>query len=246
MGIGYNCNLCAKCEEENNEMINGSLPEKKLNGEEDDTNNQKDLELIEIPDIQLQKRGCITEFNMKRRELDDTEKTQSKEGSVTNTLETENITMNHERNNAIFDFFNELRSNPEKYIEEAKEYKLNEIIQTMIDINNNKNITHLIKNPFFNLLFESIINKANGNKDDIISALIEEMQIIDFYKQLYIVECQNNDPKEIIWRLIKNYKKIALKEILLAKIDYFIISSNIDKKTNYVKTYFLFLRKKKI
>ena len=161
------------------------------------------------------------------------------------TLETEYMSKNQERNEFIFDFFNQLRLTPENYLNESKKYKLSELIQTVIDNNSGGNKCHLIKNPFWNIFLEEIVNKENGDKDEIMSKLIEESRFRNFFKQLYIIETNENDPKEAVWFLLKENKKLALKEFFGNKIDYLIISSQLNNEKHNIIVYFLFLRRKK-
>ena len=97
-------------------------------------------------------------------------------------IDTEYLNENQSRNNDIFDFFIDLRSNPSKYIEESKQYELDDII---IYANNNKlfeNIKMLINNPFFNLFLNSYVNKYPDSKENILFDLENNMQLQNYEK----------------------------------------------------------------
>ena len=159
-------------------------------------------------------------------------------------LDSENVSINQERNDLIFEFFNTLRVMPNQFLREAELYDLGDLIQSAVE-NSNSNISHLIKNPFYNLLFESIINKVKGDKDDIMEELNEDSQMKNYKKQLFLVESASNEPRGIVWKLLKDNKNIALKEFFLSKIDYLIISTYSVHHNNQVTAYFLFLKRNK-
>ena len=217
---------CQKRENTQYEMFEGSLPEKKSSTEED-TKNQH--EVIFIPE------RVMNENKLKKNYL-----------NQIITLETEFVSKNQERNEFIFDFFNQLRLNPEKFINESKKYELSELIQNVIDNNLHINNCCLIKNPFMYIFLEEVINKTNGNKDEIMNKLTEESRIRNYDKQLYIVKTSENDPKETIWLLLKENKNIALKEFFKKKMDYFVVSSQLNDEKHSIVAYFLILKRKSL
>ena len=76
--------------------------------------------------------------------------------------------------------------------------------------------------------------------------LAEESRIRNYNKQLYIVETSGDEPIEAVWILLKENKKIALKEFFGNKIDYLIVSSQLNKTRNKIIAYFLILKKKDV
>ena len=156
-------------------------------------------------------------------------------------IDTEYLNENQSRNNDIFDFFIDLRSNPSKYIEESKQYELDDII---IYANNNKlfeNIKMLINNPFFNLFLNSYVNKYPDSKENILFDLENNMQLQNFEKTLYSVKYNSKNPKDFVWYLLKENKDIALNDILYRNSDFVVISS--DFLSDQIIVYFLFLKR---
>ena len=51
-----------------------------------------------------------------------------KEKEINEVIDSEYINLNQERSYKIFEFFNDLRQNPKNYIEESKNYNLDDII----------------------------------------------------------------------------------------------------------------------
>ena len=84
------------------------------------------------------------------------------------TFNTENNNIIQKINDKLFDYFNDLRNHPNKYIEEAKKYHLQDLISSAIDIRISKNIINLIKNPFFNLFLDTYVQKTPLSREIII------------------------------------------------------------------------------
>ena len=216
---------CQHRENTQYEMFDGSLPDKKSSTK--DTNNQR--EEVYISERIINKKHF--EKNYKHQLI---------------TLETEFISKNQERNEYIFDFFNQIRLTPENYLNDSKRYNLYDLFQTVIDNKYQGNKVHLIKNPFLNIFLEETVNVSNGNKNEILNKLAEESRIRNYNKQLYIVETSGDEPIEAVWILLKENKKIALKEFFGNKIDYLIVSSQLNKTRNKIIAYFLILKKKDV
>ena len=158
-------------------------------------------------------------------------------------VNTECISLDQDRSEEIFDFFNELRNFPQKYIEESKKYDLENIILSAEIRQKSGNINMLIKNPFFKLFLDTFVQKYPYSKENIIESLNNDKNIENYKKNFYCSKAPIENPKECIWNLLKENKDIALDEILYKKMDYFIVStiSFLEKKT--ILAYFLFLKK---
>jgi len=215
-------NSCCKGGEQNNEMIDGNLPEQEFNGEKKES--EEEYKLKGINSNVLQKDYNV---NYKR-----------------DTVESD-ISIVQRRNEEIFDFFNDLRSNPQNYLEESEKYKLTDIILSAIDKKNSDDSlnTNLIKNPFFNLFLDTNVKSTPYSKEDILNNIESNEQLQNYKKSLFIVESSMENTNEAVWNLLKNNKDIVLDEILFRKIDYFIVSSFFVPEKKIVMTYFLFLKK---
>lgn len=147
------------------------------------------------------------------------------------------------RNDEIYDFFNDLRANPQNYLNQAQKYDLYDIISAAVERVNNYNINNLIKTSLISLRFDEFVKQTPFSKDKIMNNIENDLLIQKYIKKLYIVESSSDNPIESVWNLIKENKKIALDEILYINPDYFVISTFYLKHKNKIRTYFLFLKK---
>ena len=208
---------CCNGQDQNSEMLDGNLQEQYLNGEKnenDDVSFNKDLE----------NKDNFYYFG------------QNTEGS-------ECITSDQKRNEEIFDYFNDLRNNPQNYITEAEKYNLKNMILSARDRLASENINYLIKNPFFNLFLDSCVKKTPYSKEDILNNIENYEQLKNYKKTLYFVEAPIERPYESVWNLLTENKDNALDEILFKKIDYFIVSTIFIPDKKIIIAYFLFLKK---
>ena len=145
---------------------------------------------------------------------------------------------------SIFDYFVELRTNPEDYEKDAEEHQLSELLQK---VQNSENACRtIILNSFLNLLFNSYVATYNGddNNDKLIKALEKEEKLKDYNQKLFSVEADISKPNEVIWKLIEDNKDIAYETFFFNDIEYLLVSCvQIPESKNY-RSYFLFLEKK--
>ena len=157
------------------------------------------------------------------------------------TLDSEYLNLIQERNNDIFEFFLDLRSNPNNYIEESKNYDLDDIIAEAYNNKLYENKRMLIQNISYNLFLDSSIKKFPDSKDSILFELENYTQLKDYEKNLYIVKAAFDDPKDYVWYLLKENKENALNEILYKNHDFLVVSN--DSISDEIIVYFLFLKK---
>ena len=157
------------------------------------------------------------------------------------TLDSEYLNLIQERNNDIFEFFLDLRSNPNNYIEESKNYDLDDIITEAYNNKLYENKRMLIQNISYNLFLDSSIKKFPDSKDSILFELENYTQLKDYEKNLYIVKAAFDDPKDYVWYLLKENKENALNEILYKNHDFLVVSN--DSISDEIIVYFLFLKK---
>ena len=157
------------------------------------------------------------------------------------SIQSEGITKDQERNDKIFDFFNDLRNYPQKYIEESRKYGLSNIISSSLN-RSVSDFNNLIKNNYFNLFFDTIVRKTPYSKKDILENIEKYEKIKHYNKYLYSSKANIENVNECVWNLLKDNKKIALDEILYKKCDYLIISSFIHSDNKTIITYFLFIQ----
>ena len=212
---------CCNPGEENNEMIDGNIPEKNFNNESNENENDN-------------------KFYSRNRDF---EKISFNNNFEYNTDESECLTSEQKRNEEIFDYFNDLRNNPQNYLTEAEKYNLKDIIVSAKDRLVSENISNLIKNPFYNLFFDTCVRKTPYSKEDILNNIENYVQLKNYKKNLYMVEASIEIPNESIWNLLTENKDKALDDILYKKIDYFIVSSIAIPDTKKIIVYFLFIEK---
>ena len=208
---------CCNGEEKNTEMYEGNLPQTELDSDKKEFDKEIKLKA---------KNNSQNGFNYKR-----------------DTVESD-ISLVQRRNEDIFDFFNDLRNNPQNYLEEAEKYNLTNIILSAKERRCSDNLnTNLIKNPFLNLFLDTEVKKTPYSKEDILINIESIEQFKNYKKYLYIEESSIDNPNESVWNLLKNNKDKALDEILFKRIDYFIVSCFFVPEKKNVMTYFLFLKK---
>ena len=157
------------------------------------------------------------------------------------TLDSEYLNLIQERNNDIFEFFLDLRSNPNNYIEESKNYDLDDIITEAYNNKLYENKRIIIQNISYSLFLDAIIKKFPDSKDSILFELENNKQLKDYEKNLYIVKAAFDDPKDYVYYLLKENKENALNEILYKNNDFLVVSN--DSISDEIIVYFLFLKK---
>ena len=171
------------------------------------------------------------------------------ENILKNKEENESLSSNflsttQNRNETLFDYFNDVRLFPENYVNEAENHGVLDIIQNAK--NKKEKPSYLIKNPFYNIVLGDILTKNhnNINDDELKNEIENEKQISSFDKDIYIIEANVDNPNEAIWNLLEENKNKNGGEILSEKIDYLIVSNIPIIGTQNFKACFLFLKKK--
>ena len=144
---------------------------------------------------------------------------------------------------SIFEYFNDIRTNPEKYERIAEDHDVGDIIQRII----NKPCSNLIINSFYNLLLSYYINNITSDGEDnknLLEEIEKEEQIKNFNKSLFLIEGDKNNSNEVVWKLIENNKDNAYETFFSNKIDFLVISCKKAPEKNKFKCYFLFLSKR--
>ena len=149
-----------------------------------------------------------------------------------------------EQTESIFEYFEELRTNPGDYQKDAEQHELSELLQKVQDSENP--CKTIILNSFLNLLFNSYVNSYNGddNNDNLIDALQKDEKLKVYNQQLFSVESDISKPNEVIWKLIEDNKDIAYETFFFNDIEYLLISCVQIPESENFRSYFLFLTKK--
>ena len=210
---------CFKGVEPTTEMVDGNLPESDLNN----CNNNYD----ENNKLKSVKNDFLSNNNYNNRQ---------------NTVESDCF-IDQKRNEEIFDFFNDLRNNPQNYKSEAEKYNLSDFLSSAIKYKISNNINILIKNPFLNLFLDIYIKKTPYSKEDILNNIENNEHLKVYKKNLYITKSSVDNIEESVWNLLKENEDKALDEILYKNIDYFIVSTICVSDKKIIMAYFLFLKK---
>lgn len=147
-----------------------------------------------------------------------------------------------EKSNNIFELFNDIRINPKNYIINTLNQDISNLLEQAEESNTKPNF--LIKNENYYYILKGILLDLYNQKinDEEILNNINNNKIFNYFnKNLYFIECQIENEKDAIWNLLRKYKKEALNNFLLKKLDYFITCSIPIKDSYKMKVYFLIL-----
>ena len=140
----------------------------------------------------------------------------------------------------IFNFFNEIRTNPSNYEKDAEDHGLLELIQK---VKNSEPCNNLIFNSFFDLALNICLYNCdqNENNENLLQVLEAEEKFKNYKKKLFSVEADIKKPNEVIWKLIGINKDIAYETFFNNDIKYLVISCSKVPNKEYYKCYFLLL-----
>jgi len=233
--MGNCCNSHQKEIEENKEMKDGIFPklenteeedekvEKKENGnqnEKDENNNLKENE----------KEIKKTLYNFSQNYLQD-------------SMDSDFITSEQKISEEIFNFFVDIRNNPQNYLSEGEKNGLQNTISIAAEKAVEGNIQNIISNPFYQLFFDNCVKSSPNSKEDILKSFEREEKLKNHEKALYMILGNSKKPKDCVWSLLKNSENNG--EILWKDIDYLLISTMFLEETKNFLCYFLFLYKEK-
>lgn len=247
-----NCK-CVKKQEGGNEFHLGNNPS---NFAQFDTENLANLEkrnknlfhdtpqTTEYNNIDTLKSLTTNNLNTNKETLN-TKEIPERNESENESMSSNFLSVNQERNDSLFDYFNNIRLNPLKYDKEAESHGLLELVQNAKLTNDSTKA--IIKNPFFNIALDEYINKSKGNIDDeseIMKDIDNDNQLNNYEKELYIVEANSDNASEAVWNLLEENKHRNKSNLLTDKIDILVIASSPIRGTQNFKAYFLFLKTK--
>jgi len=263
--MGCNCNCLRKENENKNEMVNGMIPGLGI-GEE--KNNQKDNEIKNLV-TENDNEENLKPLNMQMNNINlNTINEDNQDTNPYRNAENQNqlktvpefpanglkkkisndssfMSKIQEINESIFDYFDEIRTNPQNFERIAEEHEVGDVlsraIKSKITCNN------LIMNSFFNLLLSSYLQDYTVEGDDcekLLESIEKEEKLKIFNKKLYVCMGELNNPNEVIWALLKNNKEKAYELFFSNNIESLVISCQIINNNKNFRCYFLFLSKK--
>ena len=219
---GCNCNCLLKSPEADNEMLNGSLPGIYKRGKKKD-------DIYEIKKINEKEYNDFINNSL------------NSDGKIKNNSSI--VSMIQDLCDSIFDYLNEIRTNPEDFEEIAEKYNVGDIIKKII--NSPKKCKNIIPNSTFNSLLSSYVNDNidDENYEKLLKALDNEEKIYKYNKDLLVFEGVINNQKEAVWNLIEDNKKTAYEMFFTNDIEFFIIYCQIKDNFRNFKCYLLVLSK---
>ena len=158
-----------------------------------------------------------------------------------NTTERELLSLEQQRADSIFDYFNQIKVNPQNFLEESKAYDLFEELNEYINSNERP---LFIKNRFYNSLLELYAKKTPSNDKQIERSINNDLNMNKYEKNFYVVESTLQEPNNSVWILLQKNKKNILNKMLMVNISYLILYISPIENTTNIKVYFLFLQLK--
>ena len=152
------------------------------------------------------------------------------------------LTIEQQRSDTIFDYFNNLKMNPHNFLMTAKEHNLYDLINSYLL---SKSTPKPFKqNRFYNSLLDSYVKRTPNNDDIIFSQMTNDIEITEYDKKCYVTTTSISDLNEAVWNLLVQNKDKALEDIFLEDYEYIIINTHpIIDNILEVKVYFIFLKK---
>ena len=179
---------------------------------------------------------------------------------ISDRKESDSLPLKPEEINELFNIDNlkgipeeEIKSNSElmnKFIQEIEDSEKN--IRRLVDMDNDNlagkavegNINNLIKNPYYDLLFDKCVKASPESKEEILknidkedmSSLNKNFSFKNYEKNLYMILGDGKKQGDCVWNLLKENGDILWKDI-----DYLVITTMTLEDSNNIMCYFLFL-----
>lgn len=228
-------NCCNSQPKENEEMKDGIFP-KIDNTEEEDEKNEKKEEEKENQNEYVKETENVNEKDKKKSLYNFSQNYYQQD-----SMDSEFVTSEQKISEEMFNYFNDIRLNPQNYLSEGQKNGLQNIISTAAEKAVENTVQNLIRNPFYEMFFDNCVKSSPNSKDDILKSFEKEEKLKNHEKELYMILGEGKKPKECVWSLIKNSENNG--EILWKDIDYLLISIMFLEETKNFLCYFLFLYK---
>ena len=157
-------------------------------------------------------------------------------------LEDEVFNINEKYSKKIFDFYNELRLNPEKFIDNAEQKELSDLLREY-NKSNERPLCLIQKEIYFYTLCEILLSiyYTPEAPDDTKNKVLKDEQFKEKNKKLYYVQCEIENYEDAVWKLLKENENNAIKDLLCNKPDYCVIAAMPIADSYEMFVYFLFL-----
>lgn len=243
--MGNCCNSKAREEEsQNNEMKDGIFPKiDNMEEEEKDDEKQERIEKEEKIEKKEKEIEKLSDKNMIKNTYNFSHNYYQQE-----SIDSDFRNSDQRKSEEIFNYFNDLRMNPQNYLTEGQKHGLQKIISTAAEKAVEGNINNLIKNPYYDLLFDKCVKASPESKEEILknidkedmSSLNKNFSFKNYEKNLYMILGDGKKQGDCVWNLLKENGDILWKDI-----DYLVITTMTLEDSNNIMCYFLFLSKNK-
>jgi len=147
-------------------------------------------------------------------------------------MDSDFINAEQKQSEDIFNFFCELRNNPQNHLSEAQKYGLQKIISTATEKAIEGDIKSLIRNSFFELYFDKCVKASPQSKENILQSLEKEEKLKIYEKKLYMIEGDSQKPEDCVWNLLKNSENEVRKKSLTLMAKKSEDDNSLQKKLN--------------
>jgi len=157
-------------------------------------------------------------------------------------VEDEVYNINSQLSKKIFDFYNEVRLNPENFIDQADEYGLSDLLRKYNKLND-RPFSLIEKDFYLYTLCEILLSiyQTKRPEEDIKNDVLNNLQFKEKNKKLYYVKCEIEKYENAVWNLLKENENNAIEELLINKNDYCVIAAIPILNSYEMYVYFLFL-----
>jgi len=239
--IDYEINNNNSISNFNSPPLKSTQDKKKLN--KDLTNEENEKEKENEDDLIKLKKSNNDEIN---KDLNDKNSIPTHDppywNELNKNLEDEVFNINEKYSKKIFDFYNELRINPDKFIDNAEQKELSDLLREY-NKSNERPLCLIQKEIYFYTLCEILLSiyYTPESPDDTKNKVLNDEQFKEKNKKLYYVQCEIENYEDAVWKLLKENENNAIKDLLCNKPDYCVIAAMPIVNSYEMFVYFLFL-----
>lgn len=227
--MGNCCSTHQKEIEENKEMKDGIFPKLENTVEEDEKEEKKETE---------KENENMNNMNENKKEVKKSLYNFS-QNYQQDSMDSDFINSEQKISEEIYDYFNDIRNNPQNYLSEGQKNGLQNVISTAAEKAVEGNIQNILKNPHLEMVFDNCVKTNRDSKEEILKSFEKEEKVKNREKALYMILGNSNKPKDCVWSLLKTSENNG--EILWKDIEYLLVSTMFLEETKNILCYFLFI-----
>ena len=227
--MGNCCSTHQKEIEENKEMKDGIFPKLENTVEEDEKEEKKETE---------KENENMNNMNENKKEVKKSLYNFS-QNYQQDSMDSDFINSEQKISEEIYDYFNDIRNNPQNYLSEGQKNGIQNVISTAAEKAVEGNIQNILKNPHLEMVFDNCVKANRDSKEEILKSFEKEEKVKNREKALYMILGNSNKPKDCVWSLLKTSENNG--EILWKDIEYLLVSTMFLEETKNILCYFLFI-----